>query len=146
MTTTTTAPAPTTTAESRPIVRNRALAVLAAGVAALAVWVVASPLLGIDLQVRMGSDIQDTQQVGPAAVLTVSLAASVVGWGVLALLDRHTSRARTRWTVIALVALLLSLVGPLASGVTTAAKMALALMHLSVAAVLIPLLARTSAR
>jgi hypothetical protein len=45
---------------------------------------------------------------------------------------------------VAIVVVLLSLGGPLTSGTTAAAKVTLALMHLAVAAVLIPVLRRSS--
>jgi Family of unknown function (DUF6069) len=47
---------------------------------------------------------------------------------------------------VALVVLALSLAGPLRGGTTTAAKTALACMHMAAAAVLIPMLARSVVR
>jgi Family of unknown function (DUF6069) len=69
----------------------------------------------------------------------------LAGWALLALLARFTARARTIWTAIAVLFALLSLAGPLSILATTEANvLALALMHLAVAAVLIPILAGTS--
>lgn len=121
--------------------RTRIAAVAGATVAALAVWTIASPLAGVNLEVRSGDT---TQAVGAGPVIGVSLLASLLGWGLLALLEKRTARARGIWTVIAVAVLVLSLGGPLSSGVTGAAKVTLALLHVAVAAVLIPSLRRTS--
>jgi hypothetical protein len=132
------ASAGTAGAAARPSRRIRALAVLGAAAATLGVWVVAGPLVGVDLNVRLGS--ASVQHVGPATVVIVSILAGLAGWGLLAALEHFTPMARTVWTAIALVTLALSLAGPLSGGVTTATKVALAGMHLAAAAVLIPML------
>ncbi len=131
------------TASSHRQLRRRAFAVTAAVLAALVVWSVAVPLLGVDLTVRPTPG-NTAQTIGPAFVLAVSLLASLLGWGLLAGLERRTHRAGTIWTITAGVVLLGSLTGPLTAAVTTAAAVALVLLHLSVAAVLIPLLRRTA--
>lgn len=118
----------------------RALGVGGAVLAAVAVWTVADPVFGVELLVEMDAELQP---VGVEAVVTSSLVASLAGWGLLALLERVTARARRVWTVTALVVLMLSLLGPPAA-VTTAATVALAAMHLAVAGVLIPALTRVT--
>ncbi|MGW1616697.1 DUF6069 family protein [Streptomyces sp. NPDC002285] len=122
--------------------RVRTLGVGAAVLAALAVWAAAVPLLGVDLLVRPGGGTAQT--VGASAVVTAILVASGLGWALLALLEHYTRRARAIWTGVALVAMLLSLLGPLTGGVTTAATTALMLMHLAVGAILIPVLRHSS--
>lgn len=122
--------------------RTQAIAVVAATGATVAVWAIAERLAGVDLTVRTGSGV-GTQQVGPAAVVIVSLLAGLAGWALLAVLERFTRHAGLVWTIVALAVLVLSLAGP-AGAVTAAAKLALACMHLAAAAVLIPTLARTS--
>jgi hypothetical protein len=78
-------------------------------------------------------------------VVISAAAASLAGWGLLAVLERFTARARTVWTVIAALAMLVSLGAPLSgTGITGANRAWLALMHVAVGAVFIPLLARTS--
>jgi hypothetical protein len=125
--------------------RARALAVIAATLAALAVWLITDPLLGIDLTGTTRPGSQQLQPITPALVAGASLAVALAGWALLALLERFTARARTIWTAIALLAALLSLAGPLSTLASTEANvLALALMHLAVAAVLIPMLAGTS--
>ena len=77
-----------TPATSRPI-RTRALSVGGAIVAAVAVWVVAVPLLGLHLVVRFGSGAPQTIAVG--FVVGATLIASLAAWGLLALLERRTA-------------------------------------------------------
>lgn len=146
MTTTTTShPAAATTAV-RPSthMRDRALAVGTAAGAALALWVVADPLLGIDLRVSMGSEADATMAIGPALVIVNAVVASLAGWGLLAALERFGRRPRAVWTAFALAATLLSLFGPLTGAVTLATMIALVAMHLVVAAALIPMLRGTA--
>jgi putative effector of murein hydrolase len=123
-------------------VRARALAVAGAAAAALAVWAVAVPLLGAQLIVRFGGGA--AQSVGVDYVVGAGVVGSLAGWGLLALLERHTPRARDLWTGAAVVALLVSLALPLSFGTTAATRVALALMHVAVASVLIPTLRLTS--
>lgn len=143
--TTTSAPSPTPSprAASRPRPRTRVRAVIVAGavLAALTVWAVASPLLGVEL--RAAPDGGDPMTVGPPAVVTSSLLAASAGWALLALLERVTARAGRVWSVIAVAVLLASLAGPPA-GVSAGATAALTAMHLAVGAVLIPLLPRAA--
>ena len=140
---TTTATPRRVTAPSHRQLRLRAFAVIAAVLAALVVWSVAVPLLGVGLTVRTtpGSSVQT---IGAGFVVAVSLLASLLGWGLLAALERRTQRAGTVWTAAAGVVLVLSLAGPLTAAVTTGGKVSLVALHLSVAAVLISLLRRTA--
>lgn len=122
--------------------RTRALAVLAAAALAVVIWLIAVPLLGADLLVedRSGKPVE----IGIGPVLLFSLGAGLAGWGLLALLERITARAKTVWTVIAVVVLLLSF-GPLTdSSISGGTRLVLGSMHLAVAVVLIPALTRMS--
>ncbi|MCZ7475615.1 DUF6069 family protein [Micromonospora sp. WMMC273] len=123
--------------------RDRLLAVFAATVAALLGWVVAVPVAGVELITRSGSA---DQRVTPVAVVVSTLLAGLAGWALLALLERLTARARTAWTVVAGLVLLVSLLGPLGGGVGGAATLTLVALHLVAAAVLITGLRRTAAR
>jgi hypothetical protein len=126
-------------------IRERGLTVAAAVVAAVLAWLVAVPIVGIDLLVRPGGGA--VQQVGLGSVVTVSLLASLLGWGLLALLERLVPRrALTAWTVVAVVVLMLSLTGPLTAAANAAVAIALVLMHLVVGAVLIMGLRRSTVR
>src|SRR5918998_4152000 len=89
--------------------RVRALAVIAAALATLGVWLVTDPLLGIDLTGPTAPGSEQLQPITPAMVAGGSLIAALAGWALLALLERFTARARTIWTAIALLVALLSL-------------------------------------
>jgi len=120
--------------------RNRILGVAGATFAAVAVWAIEVPLLGIRLQTQFGNAAP--QSVGLDLVVLSSLVGSLAGWGLLAILERRFARARAIWTGIAIAVLLASFSLPLSAGTTTTTKVALAMMHLAVAAVLIPTLRR----
>jgi hypothetical protein len=120
--------------------RTRALGVAGAVLAAVAVWAIAVPLVGTHLLIRFGTG--SAQSVGLDYVVGASLMTSLAGWGLLALLERRTARARRIWTGFAIVVVVVSLSLPLTAGTTPATKAALALMHIAVAAVLIPTLRR----
>ncbi|MEU4441489.1 DUF6069 family protein [Micromonospora chalcea] len=131
------------TAATRPTRRRvRLLTVLAATVATLLGWVVAVPLAGVELTARTGSDVQ---RVTPVAVAVSTLLAGLSGWALLALLERLTARARTVWTVVAGLVLLVSLLGPLGGGVGRAATLTLVAFHLVAGTVLITGLRRGAA-
>lgn len=123
--------------------RVRALGVAVAVLAALAVWALAVAVLDVDVRVAPGGG--EAQPVGAVAVAGSSLLAGLAGWGLLALLERVTARARPLWTGVAVAVAALSLLGPQA-GVTTGATVVLVVLHVVVAAVLIPALATTSPR
>ena len=72
------------------------------------------------------------------------MAASLLGWLLLALLERRTPQARLRWTTIALASLAASLALPLAVATSRLAAAALIVMHLTVGAVVIPAMAHTA--
>ena len=76
--------------------RNRALGVLGAVAAALAVWLVADPILGADMTVTQPG--RDAIEVGIGPVVFMSLVAALLGWASVAVLERLTARlgARTR--------------------------------------------------
>jgi hypothetical protein len=132
----------TTTPPARPGHRTRLMAVLGATAASLVVWVVAH-FGGVHLLARLSAS-GSAQAVGPGTVAIVTSLAGLAAWGLLALLERVTERAATIWITAACIALVFSLAGPLTGGVTTGAKLALACMHLATAAVLIPVLRRSS--
>lgn len=119
----------------------RALAIGGAAVLAVLVWFIARQVAG-DLVVKTGDS---TQTVGAVAVVVTVLFVSLLGWGLLALLERFTAKGRTIWTVVAVVFLLLSLLGPL-GGTDTGTKVSLALLHLLVGAVIITAFTRAPQR
>jgi len=126
--------------------RARFLAVAAVVAAALGLWAVYHLAFGIDLRSPASfGEHGITSAVGPGNAAFVSALAALAAWGLLAVLERLTSRARRVWLAIALLALALSLGGPLSgTGLTAADRMELLGFHLLVGAVLIPLMYRTA--
>ena len=138
-----------TTALAVPDIRQaraRALCVAGGALTAALAWTVEVPLLGIQLNFRYGTS--HTQIVAVAQVIGASLAALLLGWLVLAVLEQRTTHARTLWTSLALVGLAASVALPLTlatSVATTASALAgLAVMHLTIGAAVIPAMARTA--
>jgi hypothetical protein len=68
------------------------------------------PLLGIHLNFRFGTG--HIQAIAVGQVIGVAVAASLLGWLLLALLERRTSHARLLWTAITLAAVAASLGRP----------------------------------
>ena len=135
----------TTTAPAVPdINQGRARPLCAAGgaLAAALAWIVEVPLLGIHLNFRFGTGHIQTIAVGQ--VIGVTVAASLLGWLLLAQLERRTPHARLLWTTIALAALAASLALPLAVATTTSAAAGLIVLHLTVGAAVIPVMAHTA--
>jgi hypothetical protein len=85
-----------------------------------------------------------TQTIAVGQVIGVTLAASLLGWLLLAQLERRTPHARLLWTTISLVALAVSLALPLAAATTSSAVTGLIVMHLTVGAAVIPVMAHTA--
>lgn len=137
--TTTTTDRSTSGRTARPL---RTATVLAgATLAPAAVWLLARAT-GTDLEVTLGGG--STMVIGLPAVLGTALTASLAGWGALAALRRLTRRARGAWTALALGVLAASFAPVATADTGTAARTYLALMHLTVAAVLVPGLRRAA--
>ncbi len=111
------------TADANTQRRARLLAVAGATGAALALWTVVKLAFGLDLRGPAFGASTESSDVGPAQVVIVGLLASLAGWGLLAVLERFTSRVRHLWALVALVVLIGSLGGPLSgTGATTGAS------------------------
>ena len=67
---------------------------------------------------------------------------SLLGWAALALMERYVKRAVTAWSVLAIAVLLLSFALILLVGAGAGTKITLSLIHIAVAAILIPALRR----
>ncbi len=120
---------------------NYLLVVAAAMAATFAIWLIADPIAGVDLEVKTGGQ---SREVALGSVLYVTAMAGSLAWISLALFERWTSHASTRWTVFAVIVLFISLLGPL-GGVTTGAIITMLAMHLAAGAILILGLRRTMA-
>lgn len=119
----------------------RALTGVIAAAASTAPWL-AAHLLDVPLTVTMQGQVP--MKIGIGAVLATALTASLAGWGSLALLERLTTRARTIWTALAVLALTGSFAAPAFADASAGTKTTLVLMHVTVAAVLITGLRRTA--
>lgn len=124
--------------------RDRALGVLLAVLAAVLIWVVAAPVAGVDLEATLAEG-EPPMKIGLGAVIVSSLLTSLLGWGLLALLERVTRHGLRIWVIVAAVFTLLSLAGPTAAD-SGGAMVALALMHVAVGAVLIAAMVRSVRR
>jgi len=114
-----------------------------AAVAALA-WAVIT--IGFDATIH-GPTFADAtpEPVGIGAVAMATLAAGLIGWVLLAAIERWTKAPTRIWTPTVVVAALVSLGGPLSgSGVTVGDRLALISAHLLVAAIYIPLIRHTA--
>ena len=135
----------TTTTSAVPHInqgRARALCAVGGVLAAALAWIVEVPLLGIHLNFRFGAGHIQTIAIGQ--VIGVTVAASLLGWLLLALLERRTPHARLFWATIALASLAASLALPLTVATTSSAAVGLIVMHLTVGAVVIPAMAHTA--
>ncbi|MFF0431978.1 DUF6069 family protein [Streptomyces sp. NPDC004327] len=120
--------------------RTRALAVVAAVVIDGLIWLLAHSAFDIDLRTPDGPGSTTTSPLPFPAVIIGVAVIGLLGWGLLALLEKFAAgRARTVWTVVALVILVLSLFAPVfGAGLTTGNKITLVLFHLVVGAILVP--------
>lgn len=126
-------------------VRARAAAVGGAIAGALAVWFVAEVVFGLDLRSPAAGAGEQAKDVTAIHVVFAAAVGSLAGWGLLAVLERVTSRPRRVWTAVVVVTLLASLTGPLSgTGLTTSNRLVLVLLHLVVAGVVIGTLAKTA--
>ncbi|WP_460496498.1 DUF6069 family protein [Glycomyces tarimensis] len=113
--------------------------VVVAPAAALALWAVAVGVFGVSLV----AGAEDARiHIGPWAVVIASVLVGLAAWALLAVLERLTAKSGRIWTITAVIVLALSVpLGPLGAE-STAAVVVLVLMHMVVAAVLIPGLRR----
>jgi hypothetical protein len=133
---------------ARPVVhsvrRARSLAVGGATLATSAIYL-AAHAMGTDFALTDPGKSASHALILPE-IIVFTLVFSLLGWGALALLERYTRRAKTIWTVLATAVLALSFV-PLAIEQATAdTKIMLSLIHLAVAAVLVPVLRQGTSR
>ena len=119
----------TTARPTRTSLSRNAITVIGAAVGALALWLVETRLIGVDLAVRTGDVVQPVTGVSVmATALVAGLAATLSAWLLTRLAPR---RCRTVWTVLASAVLLVSLLGPLGA-TSPAAVVSLVALHLLV--------------
>jgi hypothetical protein len=123
---------------------DRVVAVLAAVIAPVLVWLISTVGFGQHLY-QPGFGGSAPQELSIWLVAAVAGIAALAGAGVLALIERVDRRPAQVWLVVSTALLILSLGGPLSGeGISTANKLALVSMHLVAGAVLIPLLYRSA--
>lgn len=118
--------------------RRRALGIVATLVVTLAVWLLGH-LAGADYWI---TDSQGSVRIDALVTTQVTVVLGLVGWGVLALLERLTRYGTTIWTVLAAVVVVASMIPIVLVEATTATRVALAAVHLAVGAVLVPAFVR----
>ena len=96
--------------------------------------------VGADYQVADATGAGEMVGLGPVVVSTAVMV--LLGWGVLALLERFTQSARGIWTVLAIAAALLSIVPIFLVEASGATQLALTVLHLAPAAVVVPMFRR----
>jgi len=126
----------------RPAWQMRAMAIVVAIFANVCILIAGRIVNG---EFPIATVQNDDQTIGFAQVIVVTLLAGLVAWGLLVLLERTTPRATAIWTTIAVIVFVLSLLGPVGSGVNASSKVVLALMHVGGAATIIPLMRQSAA-
>jgi hypothetical protein len=121
---------------------RRVIALVLAAIVTSAVWFVAHTAVDGDIVAKSGGN---DMTVTLPSVIVATLVSGLLGWALLAILERKASSPRKTWTISAVVVFVLSLLGGPLGGVTTSAKISLACLHAAAALVLIPLFARTAA-
>jgi hypothetical protein len=125
------------------LVGLRASGVVGALIATSLWWLVARAL-NVSLRVNL-HDGRPAQQFGLLFLLGFSLGFSILGWLVLAVLDRRTRRSVAIWTTLGIGLLVVSFVPIAIAGASPGTKVILSCIHLSVAAVLLTFMRRSSA-
>ena|SRR5215468_4124255 len=128
---------------SRSRRRIRAFGVLATVVGALVVWTIEGPILGARMEVPQNGTVE---HITWDRVLFVSTLVSLLGWGLLTVLERVAARyARAIWTVPAVLLLLVSFYKPFFNpGVTLGTRVGLSIIHITVAAILMTVMRQTA--
>ena len=122
----------------------RPVAVALGVLAALAVWGVGELVFGVNVRhPAFGTGVPQDLTAGP--IVLASVVAGLAAWLALAVLERLTRHARAAWVTLATLVLVASLGAPLSGrGIDGRSRLVLTLLHLTVGALLIVLLARTS--
>jgi hypothetical protein len=107
------------------------------------VWTLITYAFGFDITVPESFGSQTRIALEPVPVVVTTVLAVLAGWALLALLERLAGwRSLTIWTIIAILVFLGTL--PYMPGFTVAERLLLGIVHLSLAAILIIGMRRTS--
>lgn len=125
------------TETAAPRTERRALVIAGAAVAALLTWLVADPILSVDLTVVRAPGSATTATVSAGSIVGSAIIAGLLGWAVLAVLERRSGRGAAIWRWFAAAVAVVSLAGPLTLAQTTGGTVVLTLLHVVVASVLL---------
>jgi hypothetical protein len=117
---------------------HRLLCVGAAAMAGFVGWIGIHVVGDIDLTVGSG---RHAHTIGAGHITASAVAAALVGWAVLAVIERRIGpgrRALQLWTRLSLGLTAASLLGPLTADASTSTRCWLIALHVSVAAAFIP--------
>lgn len=109
---------------------RRLVAVLSAPLIAASMWAIEVKGFGAHLSVRFPHGA--TEIVGVGQIVGASLVAALAGWLLLVMLEKRTANPRSRWTALAILAVVASLALPVAAATTVPATFALIGIHASV--------------
>jgi hypothetical protein len=130
-------------AETRPQLTVRLHAMAAAVLAPAVTWLLIE-MAGVDLRSPGFEGNPQGFEINLLAVVVASGLASLAAWALLLLTTRWSQHPRRIWMTFAILGFVLSLGGPFTgTGIDTADRWLLALLHVVTAAVLIPLMSRT---
>jgi hypothetical protein len=127
--------------------RTRLAGAAGAITAAVAVWLIARYGAGMHLHTPGFGSSQRPASLGPGFVAAAAVAASLLAWAALAVVERTARQPRRAWIITGIAVLAVSLSAPLSGhGLTGTGRVALACLHLAAGAVLIPVFALTIPR
>lgn len=121
----------------------RALVTAAAALAAILVYVLFVPVLGIDVRVPESFGSRTLIELTFGSVVGAAIFAALAGWALLTVLELVTNKARTIWTVVAVLVFLFTL--PYMPGFRIADRIVLVVLHAALAVILIIGMRRTTA-
>lgn len=123
---------------------RRPVVLLSAVLVDAVVWGAAVLLLDVDVRVPDGPGATTTSPLELPAVLVSVAVVGLLGWGLLAVLERWLPRrAATVWRWVAVAVVIVSLGAPLFGiGLSAANRVTLLLLHLAVGALLVAALPR----
>ena len=136
---------PETSATAMTPVRRRSLraaGMLTAAVATSTVWLIGTGLGATFTLTSSGKSVV----INLPAVIGFTLWFAALGWAALALLEHYTRSAATIWTRLAVGVLAVSFAPIFLEHGTAGTRSALVLIHLSVAAIMVPALRYTARR
>jgi hypothetical protein len=118
-------------------------AVVVGALAGTVAWAILDAAMNGLTQPGLGG--QGSHPLEAGAVLIASLLGGLLGWATLVVVERVLHRDRRTWLAIVSAALILSFGGPLSgTEVTVGDRLALIFLHVTVAAVVVPLLYRST--